>query len=92
MLQGLVFYGNRIDLNLKQFIAEPSLKSSFTRDEMDLAVKPTVTVVQPGDVIDTGFRGWGIHMGIAIVNAFACIAYEQNGSQTEKTSPDFFEL
>jgi len=50
-LKSLFFHGNRIDLNLKQFIAEPGLKSSCTRNDMNLAVKPTVTVIQPGDLI-----------------------------------------
>jgi hypothetical protein len=73
-LKGLFFHGNRIDLNLKQFIAESGLKSSFTRDDMNLAVKPTVTVIQPGDVIDTGLRGWRNHTHLAIMHAFACFA------------------
>jgi hypothetical protein len=68
-LESLVFYGNRIDLNLKQFIAEPGLKSSFTRGNMDLAVKPTVTVIHPGNVIDIGFRRWGFHVPTTI-NAY----------------------
>jgi hypothetical protein len=60
-VQGLVFSGKRIDLDLKQFIAKMCLKSSFTRDNMDLAVKPTVAIIQPGHVMGTGVEGWGIH-------------------------------
>lgn len=60
-LQDLVFRRNGIDIDLKRFIAEPGLESSFMGNDMDLPIKPTVTVIQPGNVKDMDVRRWGTH-------------------------------
>ena len=60
-LQDLVFGGNWVDIYLKLFIAEPGLKSSFTGNDVDLSTKPTVPVIQPGNVINMDVRRCGTH-------------------------------
>jgi len=60
-VKDLVFGGNWIDINPKGFIAELGLKSFVTGNDMDLPVKPTIPVIQPGDVIDMDVRRWGTH-------------------------------
>ena len=60
-LQDLVFGKDWVDIYLKRFIAEPGLESFFMGNDMDLAIKPTVAVIQASNVKDMDVRRCGTH-------------------------------